>query len=202
MGTNDEHTHGHPVRIPPLPTEEWTPEAVAAIGILPPEMAPPPGVMINSLGLLAHHPALAEAVLSFSLYLRFRSTLADRQRELLILRTAWLRGGEYELLRHARLARRYGFTDDELAAIATGSSSPVWQPDDAVLVRAAEELCNHYRIGDATWAELEARFTRQEVMDVLFVVGTYDMFAMAYNSMGLQPEADLPPFPVPLPGRG
>jgi 4-carboxymuconolactone decarboxylase len=196
MGNDHEQAHDHPVRIAPLAQQEWSQAAVAAMSVLPPEMAPPPGAEINVLGVLAHHPDLAEAILTFSLYLRFRSTLSDRQRELAILRTALLRGAEYELLRHTRLARRYGFTDDELLAVADGSGAPGWSVEEALLLRAAEELCEAYRVSDATWVALTQHYSRQQIMDILFVVGTYDMYAMAYNSMGIQPEGNLPPFPT------
>jgi len=61
--------------------------------------------------------------------------LSDRARELLVLRTAWLRGAEYELLRHARLAKRLGFTDEDLVRIKTGATAPGWDPLDALLLR-------------------------------------------------------------------
>jgi AhpD family alkylhydroperoxidase len=195
MGSDEGTLPSHEVRIAPVPPEGWTDEAKAAIAVLPPEMAPPPGAQINVLGVLAHHPALAKAVLEFSLYLRFQSTLSDRQRELLILRTAWLRGAEYELRRHVRLARRVGLTEEELAAVAVGSGAAVWSAEEALLLRATEELCEDYLVSDATWAALADRFDAPLLMDVLFAVGTYDMFAMAYSTMGVQPEADLPVLP-------
>jgi alkylhydroperoxidase family enzyme len=185
----------HEARIPPLPRSEWTDAAVEAMAILPPQMQPRPGQTINSLSVLARHPSLAAAYLRFSLYLRFEATLSDRVRELLILRTAWLRGGQYELARHGRIATRIGFTDDELRRIPHGSAADGWQPDDEVLLRTVEELCADYQVGEDTWHELNIRFSEQEVMDIVFTVGAYDMLAMVFNTFGLEPEADLGPFP-------
>ncbi len=34
-------------------------------------------------------------------------------------------------------------------------------------------------------------------MDIVVTVGAYDMMAMAFNAFGVQPEADMPPFPPP-----
>jgi alkylhydroperoxidase family enzyme len=185
----------HGVRLPPLPSAEWTPEAQAAMAILPELMQPQPGQTINSLSTLARHPKLAEAYLRFSLYLRFEATLDDRTRELLILRTAWLRGGRYEVARHGRIATRIGFSDDELRRITEGSSAAGWSTDESVLLRAVEELCRDHVVGDATWAELAERWSEQELMDIVVTVGAYDMMSMAFNTFGVEPEADLPPFP-------
>lgn len=196
MDQGEQHRAGHQVRIAPIPQAEWTAAAREAIAVLPPEMAPAPDATINVLGVLAHHPDLARAVLDMSLYLRFRSTLSDRRRELLILRTAWLRGGRYELLRHARLARRFGFADEELAAITVGSGDPIWPEAEAVLLRATEELCRDHRVGDATWVALSGICSVAECMDVLFCVGAYDMLAMAWNTIGVEPEPGLAPYPA------
>jgi 4-carboxymuconolactone decarboxylase len=185
-------------RLAPLPRDEWSAEAVEAIGLLPDAMQPPPGQTINSLSVLARHPALAAAYLRFSLYLRFEATLDDRVRELLILRTAWIRGGRYELARHGRIAKRVGLTDDELRRIPDGSAAPGWDEVDALLLRAVEELCAQYVVTDATWTALMQQHSEQQVMDIVMLVGAYDMLAMAFNTFGVEPEADLPPFPPPV----
>jgi alkylhydroperoxidase family enzyme len=186
----------HPVRLAPLPREEWSEEAEAAIGLLPPQMQPPPGRVINSLSVLARNPKLASVVLSMTLYLRFDSTINARASELLIMRTVWLRGAPYELTRHAAKARREGWTDEEIARIAVGSAAPGWEPWEALLLRVAEDLCRDTRVSDATWNELADQYSDKELMDILFTVGTYEMMAMAFSSIGVQPEDDLPPFPL------
>lgn len=189
----------NPIRIPPLADDDWSDEARAALAALPKEMQPPPGTAINVLSMMAQHPPLMAEVLPFSLYLRFRSTIDDRQREILILRTAWLHAAEYELLRHAKNARRYGFTEDELVGITVGADAPCWSPAESLLVRMADELDEAHYVGDETWAALLQHYTPQQLMDMLFTVGYYTMLGMAYGTIGLQPEPELAPYPVPLP---
>jgi len=43
-------------------------------------------------------------------------------------------------------------------------------------------------ISDATWAQLAARFSQQQLMDLVFAVGQYNMVSMALNSFGVQLE--------------
>ena len=189
----------HPVRIEPIPTEDWDDDVRAAMEVLPEVMRPQPGTTINSLSVLAHNPPLAAAQLTYSNYFRFHSTIPGRARELLIMRLAWLRGGLYELIRHARNAKREGIDDDEIRRIGTGSAHPDWNADDRLLMAMVEDLCADHRIGDATWAALGERYSTPEIMDMVFLVGCYDGMAMAFNSFGVQPEADLPPYPGELP---
>jgi 4-carboxymuconolactone decarboxylase len=165
------------------------------MSILPPEMLPRPGTIINSLSVLAKHPPLAAADLGMSRYLRFESTLDPRTFELLILRTAWLHGAEYELLRHARKAKREGWTDEELARISIGSSAEGWKPTEVQLLRAVEEIDRDGCVSDDTWAGLADQFSEQQLLDILFTVGVYTLHAIVFASIGLQPEEDLPPYP-------
>jgi alkylhydroperoxidase family enzyme len=138
---------------------------------------------------------MAAAIYSITTSVRLDSTLSDRARELLILRVSWLRGAEYQLLWHARLASQDGWSPEEIARTALGSTAAGWDPVEAQLLRAAEELCSDACIGDATWNELAAHYSEREMMEIVFVVGAYEMLAMALNSFGVQPEPHLPPFP-------
>lgn len=189
----------HTVRYPPLPRDEWPAGAEDAVNVLPEEMRPPPGSQINVLSVLARRPGLLKQVLQLGMYFRFESSLNGRQRELLILRTAWLRRGEYELLRHARLARRLEFTEAELVAVTVGSADPSWIAAEALLLKVSEEMCGSNSLSDATFAALHEHYTDDQIIDLVFCVATYIMFAAAYSPLGMPPEDDLAPFPVPFP---
>ncbi len=72
------------------------------------------------LGTLALHPALATAFHTFNGHILFGTTLSERQRELLVLRVAAVRGSAYEWAQHLVLADDVGLTDDEVERIADG----------------------------------------------------------------------------------
>lgn len=146
------------------------------------------------LGIFAWHPELTKSWLAFSQHLS-ASSLPPREREMLIVRTAWLRRGEYEWSQHVNYARALGLTDAEIDAIAEGPDAAIWQPDDAALLRSVDEICAVRYISDATWQTLSERFDRKQLMDLVFTVGAYDFHCMAFNTFGLQLEADLDGFP-------
>ena len=62
--------------------------------------------------------------------------------------------------------------------------------DDDVLLRAVDELIDDQFIGDATWVLLARRFSEQQLIDLVFTVGQYNMVSMALNSFGVQLEDD------------
>jgi 4-carboxymuconolactone decarboxylase len=178
-------------RIPPLPPDERDPRTEEVLA----------GIRGNATGdmnlfaTLARHPRLLKRWSAFGGTLLRRGELSDRERELLILRTAANTGAAYEWGHHVPIARRAGITDDEMTAVARPVGEGDWAPDDEALLRAADELHADNRIGDATWATLAGRLSDAQLIEVCFVVGQYHLVAYTLRSLGIQPESDLDPIP-------
>jgi 4-carboxymuconolactone decarboxylase len=194
-------------RIPPRAPEDWDEEVLDALSVLTRPGAgpaagggdrPPRRQVSNLLGIFCWHPALTKGWLVFNNHL-FRSTLSSRVRELVTVRTAWLRHGEYEWAQHVKMARAAGLSDEEIEAISEGPDSKVWQPSDAALLRAVDELCAARYISDAVWEELSAHLNRKQLMDLVFTVGAYDLLAMAFHNFGLELDPGLEGFPAGRP---
>ena len=170
-------------RIPPLSDDEASDEqrellSAAARG------RPP----LNVQRTVARYPALSRARLDFTRHIMTESSLPDRERELLILRTGWNCQSEYEFAQHSRFGRAVGLSDDEIARVADGPDADDWDPFDATLLRAADELHNDAFISDSTWSALSERYSTQQLMDAVFTVGQYHIVSMALNSFGVQFE--------------
>ena len=141
--------------------------------------------------MLAHHPALTTAYHHFNGHVLFASTITPRQRELLILRVAALRDATYEWEQHAVLAGDAGITDSEVERVKAGPEAEGWSQLEAALLTAADELVHDARISEATWAEVAAEFDTQQLMDVVFTVGAYDLLAMAFRTFDVELDDDL-----------
>ena len=177
-------------RLDPLPRDAWSDEVR---GLLDPNDSGRP--VLNLYATLARHPIFFRPRAVQSAYIRTGATLSDRTREILILRIGWLCGSEYEWSQHVRAARRIGMTDDEIRRIAVGADARGWDPFDAALVRATDELHRDDTISDATWRTLSARYGVPELIDVVITVAGYRMVSIALNSLGTQLEPDRPRFP-------
>jgi len=117
-----------------------------------------------------------------------RSSITPRDRELLILRTAYLCRSDYEWAQHAALGLRIGLTNEELARITRGPDAAGWTPADATLLRAADELHRDQHVSDTTWTRLRERYDDRQMMDIIFTVGQYTIVSMYLNSAGVQLE--------------
>ena len=186
-------------RVDPLPPAEWPPAMKDAIAALRPpnpryplpsrDPSRPKG--LNALGMLAHHPELTTAYNHFNGHVLFASTITPRQRELLVLRVAVLRGAAYEWAQHAVLAGDAGITGDELDLIRSGPRAGGWSPFEAALLTAADELVRDARLSDGTWTTLSAELDTRQLMDVVFTVGAYDLLAMAFRTFDVDLDDDL-----------
>jgi alkylhydroperoxidase family enzyme len=187
-----------PPRITPIPPRQWSEEVRAGLSALQPpdakyELRRAEGApkALNALGTLAHHPQLAHAFHSFNGHILTTTTLTPRQRELLVLRVGHVRGAEYEWKQHVVVGRQAGLSDDEIACIADGPDAERWAPIDAAMLRAVDELLADAMVSDETWAVLAASLDTQQLMDVVFTVGAYDVLAMAFRSFRIEVDADL-----------
>jgi len=153
------------------------------------------GPTLNIFRTLAHHPGLMKRWLVFGNHVLGKSTLPAREREIVILRIGWLCGSGYEWGQHVVIGKAVGLTDDDVARIAEGPDAPGWSGLERALLRATDELRADAFIRDETWAELAEHYDTQQLMDLVFAVGQYQLVSMALNSFGVQPEPGLPPLP-------
>ncbi len=142
----------------------------------------------------ARHPKLYVPRQILSEYIRTKSTLSPRVREMLILRIGWRCRSAYEWAAHAPAGRRAGLTDDQIRMLAR-SGYDGWSAADAAIVRAADELYADDTISDATWTALDEQFDEKQLLDVLITTGGYRMVSMVLNTFGVAAEPNSEAFP-------
>lgn len=137
---------------------------------------------------LVHHPVFYGAHVAQEQYVLNESTLSGRIRELLILRMSWLCRSAYGWGDHVELARADGFSAAEIRRIALAPADGRWDPVEAALLRAVDELHRDDGISGETWLMLAEHFDDAEMIDILLIAGNARMTAMALKSLGVQPD--------------
>jgi alkylhydroperoxidase family enzyme len=187
-------------RVAPVPKAEWDDDMRAALAqafpgpVVERLLSTEPGAMAmpNVIATLMQHPTLAGPFLAYNqMLLGKTATLAPRDRELVILRVAWRTKSRYEWFQHVRLAPRVDLSEAELVAIAEGPGAALWSARDADLLAATDQLIDDYRVDDATWAQLARELDARQLVELVFVVGTYTALAMAFRTFGLQLDEEL-----------
>ena len=141
------------------------------------------------LATLVRHPGLYRRYAPFAGKLLVGGKLPARDRELAILRNAWLCQAPYEWGEHVQIARKLGVTAAEIEQLTRGSADPAWNTADRAVVAAAEELHANGAIGEATWAALASRFNEQQLIELPMLIGAYRMIAWVQNSLGIRLRA-------------
>lgn len=147
------------------------------------------GVVHNVFRTLGKLPEAYRRFMPWGGYILSRhNDLDPRDRELIILRTAFNWRSGYEWAQHARIGEACGLSADEIDLVKQGPAAPQWNHRDSLLLKAADELARDAFISDATWQALSL-FTEKQRMDLVMTVGQYTQVAMMLNSFGVQLDA-------------
>lgn len=154
------------------------------------------GKPMRVFATLAHHGPLLTAWLPFGAALLTAGLLPARTRELVVLRTAYLCGADYEWGHHVPLGLLAGLTEQEIEQVPAGPS-PAWPELDRAVLTAVDELHADAVVSGATWSRLSEELGPAELVELVMLVGQYHMVGFVLNSAGVQLE----PGYTGIPGR-
>ena len=145
----------------------------------------------NALRTLARIPGLADRVFPLRDYIANRSTLPERDRAILMLRTGWLAQSGNVWANVARRAAEAGLTAEEVRRVAQGPGD-AWSEFDAILVGLADQLFRNASVTGRAWDALADRYDVPQLIDAVMTVGDTVQAGILYNSLGIQPDGDTP----------
>ena len=183
---------GQSPRIAPLAPEQFTPEQQAVFeanaGIAPTAASASGSntLLVEMVGILARAPAVYAPHMDSARAFFFQSSLTPRDRELVILRTAWLSQSPYEWGEHVRIGKDSGITADEIERATHGSEAEGWSDHDRALVRSVEELHFDSYLSDETWEQLSKTYTEEQRIELIMLIGQYKTVAYYLNSLRIK----------------
>jgi AhpD family alkylhydroperoxidase len=148
----------------------------------------PPNLFLT----MSRHRRLFRGWLRFAGRLMPGGSLPRRETEMVILRVAHLRDSAYELEQHRRLARRAGLNPVEIDRVARGPSDEDWSPRERVMLEVTDELINTQDVSDETWTSLGKHLDERKSIELVMLVGHYDMLATFIRTLRIEPDATLP----------
>lgn len=157
----------------------------------------------NLFATLARHRRLFRGWLWFAGALMPGGKLPRTDTELVILRVAHNCRSDYEWRHHARLGGQAGLSDEEITRVTDGPEAPGWSHRQSLLLAAADELHHLRVITDELWARLAEELSDIELIELVMLIGHYEMLSMTLASLGVEED----PYPAeeakasPLAGR-
>lgn len=141
------------------------------------------GSSLNVMTTLAHNRRLFRGWIRFAANLMPRGTLKRADTELVILRVAHNCDCAYEWSHHSLIAEAAGLSREDVERVRQGPEAAGWEPHQASLLRAVDELHGERRISDAVWAELSAFLDESKLIEFCMLTGHYEMVAMTLNAL-------------------
>jgi len=165
---------GEVARIPPGGREElglvnYAISRIAARQVRAPHM--------HLFEVLGQHRKLFWTFLPYAGLLLNAGKLPKADTELVILRVGHLRGSEYELQQHRRLARSRGVDDATQAKIFEGPDAEGLTSRQRALLRAVDEFTLDRNLRDETYTGLASHLDRAQIIEFCALAGHYDTIA-------------------------
>lgn len=115
-------------------------------------------------------------------------SLERRESELVILTVATARECEYEREHHRLLGKRAGLSTAEIEGILADTVVETLTAREAVLRESAKALVATKDLDEAQWERLRSVTTEREAIELLLLVGHYDMLATTLMTLRLEPD--------------
>jgi 4-carboxymuconolactone decarboxylase len=142
-------------------------------------------------------PELATRLSALSDYLRWKTSLPARLSEMAILITAREWTAQYEWLAHYPLAIKGGLDVKIADTIALGKRPEGMKPDETALYDLVTDLYRDKKVSDASYKAAKDAFGERGIMDIIGIIGYYDLVSMTLNTMEAKmPNDSVKPLPI------
>jgi 4-carboxymuconolactone decarboxylase len=183
-------------RFAPLKAEELNPAQKAWADMI---AAPPRNAKFNNPPYRAYirNPDLAPRLTAMSEYLRWNTSLPPRLSELAILINARHWTTQYEWFAHYPLAIKGGLDPKVASDIALGKRPDTMKDDEAALYDLVIALYRDKKVSDPVYKAALDKFGERGIMDIIGIIGYYDVTSMTLITMQAgAPNDSVPPLPV------
>src|SRR5246127_2704711 len=140
--------------------------------------------------LLFNSPGMGKAFNDVGNYIRFKSKLNPRLRELAILQVGWLEKSEYEFTHHVKIGKEFGVTDDDIAAmmIETQGMQSRLEPLARAILKGAREMTKNLEMSMTTFAEIKKNLNNEEMVDLVLTIAFYNAVVRVLATMKIDKE--------------
>jgi alkylhydroperoxidase family enzyme len=140
--------------------------------------------------LLVNSPEMARAFNGIGSYIRFRSKLDSRLRELAILQVGWMEKSEYEFTHHVKIGREFGVTDTDIRGMMaeTDGKPSGLEPLAQAVLKGAREMVRELAMSETTFAEIKKSLSNEEMTDLVLTIAFYCAVVRVLATMKIDNE--------------
>ena len=140
--------------------------------------------------VLLHSPPLADGWNTFFGAIREATTVPARLREIAILRVANLNGDTHNRWHHEEIARRLGFSDEEILALREQETPVGFSGLEGALLAYADALTRDVAVDDAVFAAVHDQVTTRQMVEITGIIASYNCVSRFLVGMGIDREIE------------
>lgn len=141
---------------------------------------------------LVNSPNALRAFQGLGQFIRYKSKLDTRLRELAILQVGWLARSPYEWSHHVKLGYDFGVSDGDIQALiddTAGKATSLGALERLVLL-AAREATNDGAVSSATFEALRKHLSNELMIDLVMTIAFYNAVVRVLASLEIDVEPD------------
>lgn len=146
------------------------------------------GNVPNMFRVMAHRPEIFSTMQAHFAAVLNTGTVPTRLKELIIVRTSQLNQTPYCLASHTILARKLGWSDEQLANLAGWSQRNDFTAAEKAAIRLAETVTRDaHSLSDEQFAELRTHYSEGEIVELLCAIGLFNYFNRFNDALRMEP---------------
>ena len=141
---------------------------------------------------LVNSPDALRAMNELAGFIRYKSMLDARLRELAILQVGYLAKSPYEWSHHVKIGKEFGVSDDDIRAIGEETKGQPTKLDETakLVLRGAREMVERLAMSDTTYKALEAKLGRTHMIDLIMTISFYCAVVRILATLQIDVEPD------------
>jgi len=149
------------------------------------------GYILNLNRMMANAPKLMAPAGAYASALRYTSDIPRSYRELMIVRTLQVEGGDYEFALHTTIARSCGVTQAKIDALPQWRKSSLFDEKERAILAYSDGMDTKEGPDDATFHNLSSLFTSKEIVELTLTGGWYIGHSHESRALRLPIDDDL-----------
>jgi alkylhydroperoxidase family enzyme len=146
--------------------------------------------------VMANSPGAARAFTDLGMYIRNRSRLDPRLRQMAIMQVGWLARSPYEWSHHVQIGKVVGCSDADIRAIAVESTDGIsaLEPLARLVLRGARQMFHGPGMSTETFDELRPHLDAECLTDLVVTIAYYCGVVRLLATLEVEVEPEYQPF--------
>jgi alkylhydroperoxidase family enzyme len=146
------------------------------------------GRLLNLHRMMAHAPGLMKASYDTAMVVRHELSLPRPLVELAIMRTAQLANSDYEWHQHYPMALANGRTAEQIAALGSAQTSPLFNEAEKVALAWCEAVAMGSDPAPGDFERLQRHYDSRQIVELTMLVAEYLATARVIRALGIPIE--------------